>query len=299
MQYSCGAGKMVAPTLNCEPRGCSLPYSFPPYTVGTSSRCTTRGLLEDGDMCNIRCKDGYDPSNQSTTTTFACSLGSLSEPSLECRPKGCHLPGTLPEHTKTATYEGCSPNMPLDSGSYCKIECRDGYTRVSGSTQYSCSLGTLTFPSDLLCEPDRCILPNTLPPHTTNIGAPNPSCVARQYIADSTSCGLVCAKGYATKVPASTVTYNCSLGILTGPSAASSCVPASCDLPVAFPSYLQGGGLNGCVAGATLADSTECAVSCLDGYRENGGAGVYACSMGELVYPTLSCEEDGCQQQLR
>ena len=124
-EYSCRGGKLLSPSLSCQPRGCVLPSSISEYTsfqyiINEVSRKLDKGnilnncypglYLKSGQSCRVGCVgDGFIPQDvEQPYGSVTCKASILKYPSesVGCKSLFCTLPLKLGNEIQNITRFG-------------------------------------------------------------------------------------------------------------------------------------------------------------------------------------------------
>lgn len=271
--YSCLYGQRTDPTLVCTASAdCALPTSFSPSMVpGAPTPCSLPGFLTNGTRCDVGCKAGFSASVGSTS--YSCSNGTLSSPTLVCVPNACNV--TL---TANETGGNCTT---LPSGTSCVSGCATGFT--AKTITRSCYLGNLTTVGGN-CTPAPCQLPLTFSEGVRGTGGNG--CVANSQLTSGSNCDVTCSTGYTLN--GTGTQYSCSLGNLTNPGI--NCLPARCLVPTVTGQVGDNSTGKACIPGQYVAHGDYCLWACDSANNYQGGAGYASnCSYGSFSSTSASC----------
>ena len=285
--YTCGSGSLSATaSVICTPNSCTFPSLPTGQIAGALNGCVAGGTVAHGSSCTVQCNTTRFVS-LGGTTTYTCSAGALTAATLTCQYAPCTLPTPLANNALVqgvANTTGCGTSLASESS--CFVQCISGYSRASGSTNYTCTNAALTNNATLTCAESSCTLPSSFGSRIN--GAANSGCVANGSLPSGASCTVECATGMLFDT--GNTAYSCLRGSLT--AATLRCKSGPCPVPFNYGTGIVPATTNGCPVGlgAELnVANPSCNVSCAPGYSVKSGQGTYNCTFGILSPATLVC----------
>eukprot|EP00941_MAST-03F_sp_MAST-3F-sp1_P001215 g1215.t1 len=248
--------------------------------IARSNELSTRdpcfdGILESGETCNIRCKDGYSVSGIQPS----CNAGVFNSGSLTCNASSnsdCVI-GTIPI-PENGYIGSCIKDSRVKDGSSCFLKCISGFT-ISGQ-QPKCTNASMSSGS-ISCTAAKCTVERMKPFENGN-DLPG-ACSNGSQLNDGDICTLTCQNGYhAVGEQPKCSAGRFSIGTIK-------CIPNACTVKglgiIANGSYSHNNG-------DILKKGEVITLKCDTGYESHGELGV--CSDAGLLETYASCKPKSC-----